>query len=197
MENQMKKMLNKKTIVLAAAIVCIAAMLAAGTLAYFVAEETAYNVITTGTLDMILHEETDNGEPWPEKGITGVVPGTQVTKKVYVENDGTVDFYARIKVEKAITAAEGVEAELNFEHITLDINTEKWTENKKDGYYYYNTALKPGEATEPLFTAVSFGPELGNEYQNCTVEITVYAEAVQSKNNGDSALTASGWTSAK
>lgn len=195
MENQMKKMLSKKTIVLAAAIVCIAAMLAAGTLAYFVAEETAYNVITTGTLDMILHEETDDGQPWPEGGISNVMPGTDVTKKVYLENDGTVDFYVRIQVEKAITAAEGVEAELNFENITLDINTKMWTE--KDGYYYYKTAVKPGEKTEPLFTKVSFGPELGNEYQNCKVEITVKAEAVQSKNNGDSALTASGWTSAK
>lgn len=195
MENQMKRMLSKRTIVLIAAIVCIAAMLAAGTLAYFVAEETAYNVITTGTLDMILHEETDDGQPWPDEGISNVMPGMNVTKKVYVENDGTVDFYARIKVEKEIIAAAGVEAELNFENITLDINTEMWTE--KDGYYYYNAAVKPGEETEPLFTGVSFGAELGNEYQNCTVKITVHAEAVQSKNNGDSALTASGWTSAK
>lgn len=168
------------------------AVLATGTYAYFTAEETAYNVVTTGFLHMDLVEETTGGEPWPEEGITGVMPGTNVDKVVYVENLGSVPFYARVAMENIIIPAEGVEAELSFEHITLDLNTEQWQE--QDGYYYYYRALEPGEKTEPLFTKVSFAPAMGNEYQNATVEVYVLAQAVQSANNGSDPLTALGWS---
>ena len=64
MENQNRKF-SKKRIAVIAAIVCCIALVAAGSLAYFTAEETAYNVITTATLDMTLHEETTGGKPFP------------------------------------------------------------------------------------------------------------------------------------
>ena len=195
MENQNMKTPNaitiKKRAALIAAIVCCIAMVAAGSLAYFNAQETAKNVITTGALKMALHDETTDGKPFPEDGISGVVPATTVDKKVYVENVGNVDMYVRIALDKVITPAKGTQAELDFSNITLDIDSSKWTE--KDGYYYYNRALKPGEKTEPLFTKVSFGAELGNDYMDAKVVIDVDAQAVQSKNNTDSALDAKGW----
>ena len=55
--------------------------------------------------------------------------------------------------------------------------------------------VKPGEKTPELFTTVTFGTGLSNEYMEAHVEINVSAEAVQSKNNGTSALTATGWPS--
>ena len=192
MENQNRKF-SKKRIAVIAAIVCCIAMVAAGSVAYFTAEETARNVITTGKLTMEMHEETTGGKPFPADGIDNVMPGTQVDKVVYVENTGSVDFYCRIRVEKAIEAAQGVNAQLNFKNITLDIDTKHWTE--KDGYYYYNEAVKTGEETEPLFTKVSFGADLGNEYMEAHVEIKVEAQSVQSRNNGTGALDATGWPS--
>lgn len=199
MENQTMEMQKtrptKKKVALIAAIVCCVAILAVGTTAFFTAEETAFNVIVTGVLDMKLHEETTGGEPWPVGGISGVMPGMDVDKKVYIENTGNVVFWCRIAISKAITAAEGVEEELGFENIVLDINEESWTE--KDGWYYYNKALEPGKETEPLFTVVQFGKDLGNEYMNCRVEITVNAQSVQARNNGENALEATGWTEAE
>ena len=182
---------KKQRILLVAVMLCCIAVLATGTLAYFTAEETAYNVITTATLDVDLKEETDGGKPWPEEGFDNIVPGMDVTKIVYGVNNGTADFYVRILLDKSITPAAGVTKPLNFDHITLDINTTDWTE--KDGVYYYNKVLKPGEKTTPLFTKVQFGKELGNEYMDAKVVITVTTQAVQAKNNGDSALTAIGW----
>ena len=184
----------RRYVLLAALALCCVALLASGTLAYFTAQKTAYNVITTGALEMELREETTGGKPFPKEGITGVMPGTAVDKKVYVVNRGSVDFYARIAIKKVIADAEGREDTLNFEHILLDLNTADWTE--KDGYYYYNRALKPGEQTEPLFNTVSFGTKLGNEYMDARVEIIIDAQAVQSRNNTDSALTAAGWPEA-
>lgn len=189
MDNQNAK--NKKRIGLVAAVICCIALIGAGTLAYFTVEETAHNVITTGKVQMKLHEETADGKPFPENGITGVMPNTEVDKKVFVENTGNADMYVRICVDKSIQPADGVDAALDFKNITLDIDTQHWTE--KDGFYYYNRALKPGEKTEPLFTVVQFGKELGNEYMDAKIEIDVNAQAVQSKNNGDNPLTAAGW----
>ena len=184
----------KKRIGLIATIVCCIAILASGTVAYFTAQETAYNVITTGALSMRLVEEGADGKPFPKEGVTGVLPNMEVTKKVYVENTGDVDMYVRIALDKKIESLSDPAAKLNFKHITLDINETDWTE--QDGYYYYNRVLKPGEATEPLFTTVSFGASLGNEYMNARVQIDVDAQAVQSKNNTDSPLTAAGWPKA-
>ena len=190
-----KRWMQRKRIALAAALVCCVAIAAAGSLAYFTAQETADNVITTAVLDMTLHEETSGGAPFPQGGVLNVLPDSEVDKIVYVENSGEADFWCRISIEKSIQAAEGVDAKLNFDHITLDINTADWTE--KDGYYYYNRPVKSGEFTEPLFTQVIFGKELGNEYMNATVVIKVHAQTVQCKNNGTSALDAMGWPEAE
>ena len=181
---------EKRKIGLIAALVCCIAVLATGTLAYFSAEETAYNVITTGILSMDLVEETTGGEPWPEDGISGVMPGMDVDKIPYVKNTGGIDFYTRISVSMQVTGADG--KALSDEYISLDIDTDNWTE--KDGFYYYNSVVKPGEETKPLFTKVSFDRDMPNAYMNARIEIDVHADAVQSKNNGDSALTASGWS---
>ena len=182
---------RKNRFILVALVIALIATIAGGTLAYFVAEETAYNVITTGKLDVELKEETDGGEPWPEDGFENIEPGDDVTKIVYGENHGTVDFWLRIKLDKTITDANGKTDTLSFDKITIDINTTDWTE--KDGYYYYNSLVKPGDKTVPLFTKVSFSDDLTNEYMEAKVEINVTMQAVQAKNNGDSALTAAGW----
>ena len=193
MEN--RKNAIKKRIGLIATIVCCIAILASGTVAYFTAQETAYNVITTGALAMRLVEEGADGKPFPKEGITGVLPNMDVTKKAYVENTGDVDMYVRIALDTNVESMQEGGGALPFDdHISLDINTEDWT--KQGDYYYYKEALKPGEATEPLFTTVSFDAEMGNEYMDARVRIDVDAQAVQSKNNTDSPLTAAGWPKA-
>ena len=40
---------------------------------------------------------------------------------------------------------------------------------------------------------MTFSTEMGNEYQNVKVKIDLDAQAVQSRNNGESALEATGW----
>ena len=182
---------RKNRILLVALVIACIAIIASGTLAFFAAEETAKNVITTGKIDIDLKEETDGGLPWPEDGFDNIEPGDDVTKKVYGENNGTVDFYLRVKVVKTITDKNGKTDTLSFDKITIDINTTDWTE--KEGYYYYNKALKPGEKSVPLFTKVSFADDLTNEYMKAKVEIDVTLQAVQAKNNGNSAQTATGW----
>ena len=58
--------------------VCCTALAAAGTLAYVANQETARNVITTARLEMLLHEETDGGAPFPADGVVNVLPDSRV-----------------------------------------------------------------------------------------------------------------------
>ena len=175
----------KKRVLAIAVIVMCLAILATGTMAYFIAEETSYNVITTGLLKMELVVEG-------ESSTIGVVPATSADRTVYVVNRGNAPLFARIRMDQRINPAQGVRAELSMEHITLDINTDCWI--RQGDFYYYYRALKAGEQSEPLCTQVTFGPELGNEYMDATVEFAVQAQAVQSANNGYDPLFALGWS---
>lgn len=190
----MSKTWKKRILCLTMLIVGLA-IIASGTAAYFVAEETSYNVITTGLIAMKLVEEAADGKPWTGGAITNVVPATAVDKVVYVKNEGTAPFYTRIQLAKVIIPAPGVTEELSVDMIHLDIDTRYWTE--MDGFYYYNEAVDVRGKTEPLFTKVSFAPEMGNEYMNATVKILMQAQAVQSDNNDDGGpLMALGWSEA-
>ena len=148
-------------------------------------------MITMGSLKMELVELNEEGKPWTN--VENIVPGMEVTKEAFVQNTGTVDFYTRVKITKTFVPAQGEEKpELNTKLVRLDIN-EKYWEPGNDGFYYYKKPVAPGEETKPLFTTVTFSTEMGNEYQNVKVIIDLDAQAVQSRNNGERALEATGW----
>ena len=180
-----------KIIALSTVLACLA-IVASGTLAYFTAQETAHNVITSGGIDIALIEKADTGNGLADfENVDGVMPGAELSKIVTVQNTGASDAWVRVSVTKSITLASGVQGTPDLSLVVLDINNKDWTE--QDGFYYYNSALKPGETTKPLFTTVTFAPQMGNEYQGSTANIDVQADAVQVANNGTSALTATGW----
>ena len=172
------------------------AIISAGSLAYFTAEDTAHNVITSGTVDIKLEEWTVNPDPTgeeliPFENVVGVMPGAQISKIASVRNIGTADVWIRAKVTVTLTLADGTTEEIDPALISLDYNTEDWT--KIDGHWYCKTAPKAGEATAPLFTTVTFDTDMGNRYQNSTAEIDVRVQATQKANNGKTVEDAKGW----
>lgn len=192
--------MKRKLLILSALVICVAT-LAAGTLAYFNAEGTAHNVITSGGVGIQLIEKTKSGDTlvdFPEDGLSGILPGTSASKIVSVENTGSADAWIRVKVEMTITGSdrEALPLEIGGADSVIPVITftpgESWTLGE-DGYYYYNAAVASGKSTETLFEEVYFAAQMGNEYQNCTANLVVTAQAVQTANNGDSALTAAGW----
>ena len=187
--------MNKwKTLALSLLICCLA-VAASGTLAYYTASEQAHNVITSGGIAIDLQEYSDADDQLvPFEDVDGVMPGMEVSKIVCVENTGASDAWVRVSVTKGIELAQAGDTEPDLDLLVLDIDEENWTE--QDGYYYYNRALRPGETTEPLFTTVTFAETMGNEYQNSTAAIDVTADAVQTANNGETALEAAGWPAA-
>lgn len=180
--------MKKKLLTLSLIVICVA-ILAAGTLAYFSDDATAHNVITTGGVDIELVETGEDGKPFPEEGITGVMPGQTVTKVVTVDNIGPADAWIRLEADLEVLGADG--KPLDDAPVTMNLGP-KWTE--KDGYYYYKFALAPGQSTDAFITGVTFsGPDMDNEYQNCTVNLDITAYAVQVDNNGDTVWQAQGW----
>lgn len=183
--------MKRKLLILSALAICIA-MLVTGTLAYFTAEGKAHNVITTGGVEIAVQEWADEEKTKPFEDLTGIMPGMTVTKIAEIKNTGASDAWVRVKVEKSIKLQGEGTPDTGLVELTL--NTTDWTE--KDGYYYYKEALKPGEVTAPIFTAVTFKPDMGNEYQNATATVDVTAQAVQTANNGDAVMNAQGWPKA-
>ena len=184
--------MKKKVLGIAAALICLS-MAAYGTLAYFTHEDTVTNVITTGGVEIALEEfsKNEDGSLVPFKDVDNVMPGAEVSKIVQVKNTGNNSAWVRVSVSRSIALAEGVNGEADASLILMDINTENWTEN--NGYYYYNTALEAGETTEPLFTTVSFSPEMDNLYQYSRFNIEVTAQATQTAHNGSTVFDAAGW----
>ncbi len=188
--------MKRKLLFLASAVIC-AAIAATGTLAYFSADYRQTNVITTGNVDIVLQEWADEDETVPFENLDGVMPGAEVTKIPEVVNTGASDAWIRVKLEKKIQIGgkEEVAPETADELIGLNIDSENWIDGG-DGYYYYSSALKAGETTEPVFTKVSISKDMGNEYKNASITVDVAAEAVQVANNGESAQSAAGWPTA-
>ena len=190
----------KKKICLLAALVICAAVVTSGTLAYFTSEEQIHNVITSDGVDIAIDEwqETADGlVPYPDEPVE-VMPGVTISKIAEVRNL-EAESYIRAKFEIVIKDAEGAVIEIAPETlesiVTVKVNGTDW--QRKDGdadWWYYAEAAAEDAATAPLFTEVAFdGPNMTNEYQNCTVEVIVSAQAVQTANNGESALEAKGW----
>lgn len=170
----------KKKWTIAAVLVLAVALLAVGTWAYFTTNGTADNVITMGSVKLVLHDEDGAGQPFTT---VSAMPGSVVDKVVYVENVGSGAFYTRVKITPEVVAANGeiIPLDASKRLLTLDLNDSDWVPGT-DGYYYYTGALAPQAATSKLFNHVTFSTDMGNEYQNTTVHIYVTAEAVQTAN---------------
>lgn len=181
--------MKRKLLILSVLAIC-AATIAAGTLAYFNAEDTAHNVITSGGVGIEIQEWADEDKQTPFEDLDGILPDTSVTKIAEVKNTGESEAWIRVKVTKSIELSGDGTPDIAL--VELDLNTGSWTPGE-DGYLYYNEAVKPGEVTAPVFTTVTFNKAMGNEYQNATAAVDISAQAVQTANNGASALEAQGW----
>lgn len=163
------------------------------TLAYYSVIGTATNVVTSGGIELKIHEKTADGKDFPKEGIY-VIPGDIIGKRVTVENVCSHPFYLRVKLVKgadstALTAEECLQVDLNLESWTL----------RDDGYLYYNAVMQPGEMSAPVFTQVEIvGEKIDQHDAGTALSLTVVAEAVQSEHNPAAyPWEAAGWPAAE
>ena len=165
-------------------------MMGQASLAYYSTVGKATNVVTSGNIQFIIHETTDQGKEFPEEGVY-IVPGDIVSKKVTIESDCNHPFYLRVKMVYGVDSQE-LTAEDCFK---LNINEEYW--ELHDGWYYYKGIVEPEQTTPYVFSHVEIvGSKVDNSYLGKTLTLTVKAQAVQSENNpiaDGNTYTASGW----
>ena len=180
----------KIKIFVVALVAALMTFISSSTLAYYSTVGKATNVVTSGNIQFIIHEMTDQGTPFPEEGVY-IVPGDIVSKQVRIESDCEHPFYLRVKMVYGVDSQE-LTAEECFK---LNINEAYWEYH--DGWYYYTEVVNPGETTPNVFSHVEMvGSKIDNSYLGKTLTLTVNAQAVQSENNpliGDKIYTASGW----
>ena len=181
---------TKFKIFVASLVATIMALINASTLAYYSTVGKATNVVTSGNIQFIIHETTDQGKEFPKEGVY-IVPGDIVSKKVSIESDCEHPFYLRVKMVYGVDSKE-LTAEDCFK---LNIDEEHWVLH--DGWYYYTGIVNPGETTPNVFSHVEIvGSKVDNSYLGKTLTLTVKAQAVQSENNplsDGNTYTASGW----
>ena len=167
----------KSKLLLVALAAILATVLTQPTLAFYTTIGKATNVVTSGNIELKIHEKTADGSNFPTEGVY-IIPGDIVSKQVSVENICEHPFYLRVKLVSS-SNDQALSAE---DCMKLDIDTTNWT--WKDGYYYFNRILQPGETTPALFTQVEIiGSKVDRSNIGSTLSLTVNAYAVQSENN--------------
>lgn len=192
--------MKKKLLLIAIAIICIA-ILSSGSMAFFTSEKQARNMITTRAVDILVEEwqETANGlVPYPDNKPIVVLPSVKISKIATIKNL-EADAFVRAKYDMALFDENGNKIDISLENllkmVSVKLNSVDWARKDKDSeWWYYKGVVASGTSTQAFFTEVAFdGPNITNEYQNCTLKITVTAQAVQKANNGDNVFDAVGW----
>ena len=188
----------KKKVLVLALLAILSAICASGTFAYFIADYNTHNIITSGGVgvEIILKELDTNGNEIDVEStkINNVMPGMPESRILRIKNPESNPVWVRVKVSYTITGESGQELPNTFNDELLvynDINS-KWV-LKDDGYYYYTEPVEGNKQSEALFNEVKFHGDMSNDYSKCKVEMNIYAQGVQSQNNGDTVFEASGW----
>lgn len=180
----------KRKIVVVALIAILLTFMSHSTLAYYQTVGKATNVVTSGDIQLLIHETTEQGTAFPQEGVY-VMPGDVVSKRVTVENICEHPFYLRVKLVYGINSQELSAVDC----FKLNINEELWEWH--DGWYYYKAVVDPYQTTPHVFSHVEIvGDTVDNSYIGKTLNLTVEAQAVQSENNpitDKNTYTASGW----
>lgn len=206
-------MKRRKAISLAV-LVCLVAITAVGSIAYFTAKDSVTNTFMISTYDpdnpvdpskvfSIEVYETEGGTKTTE-GITyeDIKPGDALYKDPTVENTGKYNQWVRVQV--TINNAASWQAACD-KHGIADLmsifggcDDSKWTkyaapaEDKEADTvtyeFYLNKELKPAE-TETLFNSVTIPASFNTEDMAALskFEVKISAEAIQSEGTGDGA----------
>lgn len=205
--------MKRKTLIVAVA-VCLAAILALGSLAVFSNSDDITNKFMVATsddpdqeiFDVDVWETGEDGNK-TDDGIVyeDIQPGDILSKDPTVENTGLYDQYVRVMV--TVTNAKNWMNACEKHSITDlttifgDFDGTKWTRIDAPVYnetadtltytYYYNGVLAP-EETATLFTTVTIPQafDIADMVSLKSFELSVSAQAIQSAHTGNNAVEA-------
>ncbi|OJG72046.1 hypothetical protein RV10_GL004916 [Enterococcus pallens] len=121
-----------------------------------------------------------------EEDLTETVKDQSRPKEVRIQNKGTIKQFVRVMVLPEVrTGIAGddqneqvLPLKIGTDIILEEMVTADWIDGE-DGYYYYiKEAVKPNEFTSYLFKKVKLSDQLGSQYNQANLSITLKVEAV-------------------
>ena len=186
----MKKIKNKKIIFTLIFIFTIG-----GTIAYLSTTDVFENIFVVGAYRIVSTEVFESPDNWK--------PGDETPKTITVKNEGTVPVKIRLSYTEEWKDENGNNLPLTYNNERLAIiNFDNGQDYAyRDGYYYYDYDLQPGEETSSFIKSVTFNPSYegsiscestndgktntcesnDDSYDGGTYKLTINIEGIQSK----------------
>lgn len=164
----MKKILKNKKRFIAVFLLCLVTVGLTVALA-MVNTDPLTNSFSIGEIDTEIHEDNVTATD-------GVI-----NKAPQVKNNSNNPALVRVKMVISPSNMITVSNDGQDSNANLIINSDYWTYNEEDGYYYYNTVLKGNEFTEPLFTHINGIINSDNKFIDGkdAFDVTIYQESIQ------------------
>lgn len=173
----------RKNILVGLLVICLVALLAGGTYAWFTAQDDTTNTLTAGTVKIEINEDYDPVIAWQ--------PGDVNTKakQVSVKSQGNKRTYVRVSLTPVWGHEDDggnfvAEPSLPVDNVELIFDEDydyNWVYS--DGWYYYKHILAAGGETPLLLSSVTLDENTGPEYEGKVLQIVVSAEAVQASHD--------------
>lgn len=170
----------KKKIVSLALAVCLLAIAAVGTLAYFTDKtQVKENTFTVGNVKIELTEPN-----WDKSGKVDapeVYAGEALAKDPTVKNVGANPCFIRVQVTGLDCL--GTDKMIQYRNAGYELGklNDGWVDGG-DGYFYYTKVLAAGETTAtPVFSSIVMPTDLANGDAETVYSVNVVAEAVQAQ----------------
>lgn len=121
-----------------------------------------------------------------EEDLTETVKDQSRTKEVRIQNTGTIKQFVRVMVLPEVRTGivgdnqneQVLPLKIGTDIILEEMVTADWIDGG-DGYYYYiKEAVKPNEFTSYLFKKVKLSDQLGRQYNQAKLSITLKVEAI-------------------
>lgn len=184
---------NKKNKLLILLITLCVLVPVGGAVAYFRAETSSRNKLSSGNVGIELMDTTSEGDAiQSEEGIdfTFAYPGAVKEKETFVQNISDNDLYTRITVTKYWIDEEGnkvIDADPKLIEVVTN-DTSNWIiqdsdENDEIVYFYFRKPLSPQEATDLFINRIKLSGKITNdgeiEYSELSAHLSFEADAVQ------------------
>lgn len=175
-------------------VLCVLAFVFVAQTVSFSARSTkADNVVTFGsvTVQTVETMKGPDGEEIAVPETEQMSESAPASRIVRVKNVGQEPAYVRVKL--SVRAEDGQGAVAPADDLAMYVfDDARWVE--KDGWYYFDASLAPGETTGALITGVGFDVRAAQERAgNGLVHLDIDTQGVQVKNNAASAFDAEGW----
>ncbi len=156
--------MKKKQWLLIFSVLCLLLVAGKGILAYLRDTDQAVNTFVVGNNEISITEEFDP----PQKD-------QKTVKKPVIVNTGMTDGYVRAKVNLSDSRAKDY---LSYYYDqSMGMNTTDWKKGT-DGWLYYQSILRVGEKTAPLFTHIKVLGSIPDEFWGFSIDVV--CESVQS-----------------